>query len=40
MTKGTPERRDVLKRMAAVGAIGLPAAGTAWQGAEAAGAPA
>jgi acetyl esterase len=40
MTKGTPERRDVLKRMAAVGAIGLPAAGTVWQGAEAAGAPA
>jgi acetyl esterase len=40
MNKGTPERRDVLKRMAAVGAIGLPAAGTVWQGAEAAGAPA
>jgi acetyl esterase len=40
MTKGTPERRDLLKRMAAVGAIGLPAAGTVWQGAEAAGAPA
>jgi acetyl esterase len=40
MTKGTPERRDVLRRMAAVGAIGLPAAGTVWQGAEAAGAPA
>jgi acetyl esterase len=40
MDKGTSARRDVLKRMAAAGAIGLPAAGTAWRGAEAAGAPA
>jgi acetyl esterase len=40
MNKGTSARRDVLKRMAAAGAIGLPAAGTAWQSAEAAGAPA
>src|SRR5713101_350989 len=40
MTKGTSARRDVLKRMAAAGALGLPAAGTVWQGAEAAGAPA
>jgi acetyl esterase len=40
MTKRTPARRDVLKRMAAAGALGLPAAGTVWQGAEAAGAPA
>jgi acetyl esterase len=38
MDKGTSARRDVLKRMAAAGAIGLPAAGTAWQSAEAAGA--
>ena len=40
MDKGTSARRDVLKRMAAAGALGLPAAGTAWRGAEAAGAPA
>src|SRR6267143_5004247 len=40
MSKGTSARRDVLKRMAAAGAIGLPAAGTVWQSAEAAGAPA
>src|ERR1700687_5957163 len=40
MNKGTSARRDVLKRMAAAGAIGLPAAGTVWQSAEAAGAPA
>src|SRR5260370_42123190 len=40
MDKGTSARRDVLKRMAAAGAIGLPAAGTVWHGAEAAGAPA
>jgi len=40
MSKGTAARRDVLKRMAAAGALGLPAAGTVWQGAEAAGAPA
>ena len=40
MTKGTSARRDVLKRMAAAGAIGLPAAGTVWRSAEAAGVPA
>ena len=40
MTKGTSARRDVLKRMAAAGAIGLPAAGTVWPSAEAAGVPA
>ena len=40
MEKETLPRRDVLKRMAAAGAIGLPGAGTLWQGAEAAGAPA
>src|SRR6266481_702493 len=40
MNKRTSARRDVLKRMAAAGALGLPAAGTVWQGAEAAGAPA
>jgi len=40
MDKGTSARRDVLKRMAAAGAIGLPAAGTVWHGAEAAGASA
>jgi acetyl esterase len=40
MNKRTSARRDVLKRMAAAGAIGLPAAGTVWQSAEAAGAPA
>jgi acetyl esterase len=40
MNKGTSARREVLKRMAAAGAIGLPAAGTVWQSAEAAGAPA
>ena len=41
MDKGTSARRDVLKRMAAAGAIGLPAAGTVWQSAaHAAGAPA
>src|SRR6266404_5560595 len=40
MDKGTSARRDVLKRRAAAGAIGLPAAGTVWHGAEAAGAPA
>jgi len=40
MNKETSARRDVLKRMAAAGAIGLPAAGAAWQSAEAAGAPA
>jgi acetyl esterase len=40
MNNGTSARRDVLKRMAAAGAIGLPAAGTVWQSAEAAGAPA
>jgi acetyl esterase len=40
MNKETSARRDVLKRMAAAGAIGLPAAGTVWQSAEAAGAPA
>jgi acetyl esterase len=40
MDKATSVRRDVLKRMAAAGAIGLPAADAAWQSAEAAGAPA
>ena len=40
MNKETSGRRDVLKRMAAAGAIGLPAVGTLWQSAEAAGAPA
>jgi acetyl esterase/lipase len=40
MDKGTLPRRDVLKRMTAAGAIGLPAAGTFRQSAEAAGAPA
>jgi len=41
MKDGTPARRDVLKRMAAAGAIGVPAASTVWQGAaHAAGAPA
>ena len=41
MNKETPARRDVLKRVAAAGAIGLPAAGTVWHGAaQAAGAPA
>ena len=40
MDNGNSARRDVLKRIAAAGAIGLPAAGTAWRGAEAAGAPA
>jgi acetyl esterase/lipase len=40
MTKGTSPRRDVLKRMAAAGAIGLPAAGAVWRSAEAAGVPA
>ena len=41
MKDGTPARRDVLKRMAAAGAIGVPAASTVWQGAaRAAGAPA
>src|ERR1700682_1412547 len=40
MNKVTSARRDVLKRMAAAGAIGLPAAGTVWQSAEAGGAPA
>ena len=40
MDRETSARRDVLKRMAAAGAIGLPAAGTAWQSAQAAGAPA
>jgi acetyl esterase len=40
MNKETSARREVLKRMAAAGAIGLPAAGTVWQSAEAAGAPA
>ena len=40
MNKETSARRDVLKRMAAAGTIGLPAAGTAWRGAEAAGAAA
>ena len=40
MDKGTLSRRDALKRMAAAGAVGLPAAGTFWQSAEAAGAPA
>src|ERR1700681_372365 len=40
MNKVTSARRDVLKRMAAAGAIGLPAAGTVGQSAEAAGAPA
>jgi acetyl esterase len=40
MNKETSARRDVLKRMAAAGAIGLPAAGTVGQSAEAAGAPA
>jgi acetyl esterase/lipase len=39
MNKDTSARRDVLKRMAAAGAIGLPAAGLFRQGAEAAGAP-
>src|SRR5882672_8049513 len=37
MNKRTSARRDVLKRMAAAGALGLPAAGTVWQGAQAAG---
>src|ERR1700736_1438506 len=40
MNKGTSARRDILKRMAAAGAIGLPAAGTVWQSAEAPAAPA
>jgi acetyl esterase len=41
MNNGTSARRDVLKRMAAAGAIGLPAAGTVGQSAaRAAGAPA
>ena len=41
MTNGTSARRDVLKLMAASGAIGLPAGGTVWPGsAHAAGAPA
>ena len=41
MSKRTPARRDVLKRMAAAGAVGLPAAGTVWpSAARAAGAPA
>src|SRR5260370_21307747 len=40
MNNGTSARRDVLKRMAAAGAIGLPAAGTVWPSAEAAGTPA
>src|SRR6266851_4635084 len=40
MNNGTSARRDVLKRMAAAGAIGLPAAGTVWPSAHAAGAPA
>jgi acetyl esterase/lipase len=40
MDKGTSARRELLKRIAAAGALGLPAAGTAWRGAEAAGAPA
>ena len=41
MNKETPARRDVLKRAAAAGAIGLPAAGTVWHGAaQAADAPA
>jgi acetyl esterase len=40
MTKGTSPRRDVLKRIAAAGAIGLPAAGAVWRSAEAAGVPA
>jgi acetyl esterase len=40
MNKETSARRDVLKRMAAAGAVGLPAAGTFWQSvARAAGAP-
>jgi len=41
MDKGTSARRDVLKRMAAAGAVGLPAAGSFWQtAAHAAGVPA
>ncbi len=41
MSKHPSARRDVLKRMAAAGAIGLPAAGALWQGAaHAAGVPA
>src|SRR5882724_6321553 len=41
MNKETSARRDVLKRMAAAGAIGLPAARTFWPGAaHAAGGPA
>ena len=41
MNKGTFARRDVLKLMAAAGAIGLPAARTLWPGAaHSAGAPA
>ncbi len=41
MTKGTFGRRDVLKQMAAAGAVGLPAAPTLWSGAaHSAGAPA
>ena len=41
MSKATSARRDVLKRMAAAGAIGLPAADAVWHGtAQAAGAPA
>jgi acetyl esterase len=41
MDKGTSARRDVLKRMAAAGAVGLPAAGSFWQSAaHAAGVPA
>ena len=40
MNNGTSARRDVLKRMAAAGAIGLPAAGAVWRSAEAAGVPA
>jgi acetyl esterase len=41
MDRETSARRDVLKRMAAAGAIGLPATGTIWRSAaHAAGAPA
>ena len=40
MDRETSARRDILKRMAATGAIALPAAGTVWQSAQAAGAPA
>ena len=32
MGKATSARRDVLKRMAAAGAIGLPAADAVWHG--------